>query len=320
MDDATTPAPHSPEIKATADPAIPPSDPILRKIFLGPDGLRSGWRLLLYALMVVALGWGLGAIARAARKPSQLWAYVIGESLGFVVVVVPALVMARIEKRPFGSYGLPRVGAFGQLFWAGMLWGIVALTVLMLTLRGAHAFYFGGLSIHGTRALEFALFWAGFFLLVSFFEEFMNRGYTQFTLGQGIGFWPAAILLSLAFGAMHLGNKGEDRIGAFSAAVIGLFFCLTLLRTGNLWFAVGFHTSWDWGETYLYSVPNSGTVTPGHLLNSSFHGSHWLTGGSVGPEGSVLVFVVIALVWIVFHQAFPEVKYEAGKHQLTARI
>jgi membrane protease YdiL (CAAX protease family) len=316
MDEAT-PAQHSSQLEATADTAIPPSDPVLRKIFLGRDGLRSGWRLLLYALMVVALGWGLGAIVRAAPKPSQLWTYVIGESLGFVAVVVPAVVMARIEKRPFGSYGLPRVGAFGKLFWMGMLWGIVALTVLMLGLRGAHAFYFGGLSIHGTRALEFALFWAGFFLIVSFFEDFMSRGYTQFTLGQGIGFWPAAILLSLAFGAMHLGNKGEDRIGALSAAMIGLFFCLTLLRTGNLWFAVGFHTSWDWGETYLYSVPNSGTVTPGHLLNSSFHGSHWLTGGSVGPEGSVLVFVVIALTWIAFHQTYPEVKYPTGKRRLA---
>src|ERR1700690_1802152 len=126
-----------------------------------------------------------------------------------------------------------------------MLWGIVGLTVLMLALRGGHAFYFGGLSIHGTRALEFALFWAGFFLIVSFFEEFMSRGYTQFTLGQGIGFSPAAVLLSPGFGAIHLGHTGEARLGAFSAALIGLFFFLALLRTGILWFAVGFHTSWD---------------------------------------------------------------------------
>jgi membrane protease YdiL (CAAX protease family) len=87
--------------------------------------------------------------------------------------------------------------------------------------------------------------------------------------------------------------------------LIGLFFCFTLRRTGSLWFAVGMHASWDWGESYLYSVPDSGGMVPGHLLNSSFHGPRWLTGGSVGPEGSVLVFVVIAAAWVVFDLIYP---------------
>jgi len=33
-----------------------------------------------------------------------------------------------------------------------------------------------------------------------------------------------------------------------------------------------------------------------------------LTGGSVGPEGSVLVFVVIALMWVVFDRVYPATK------------
>jgi uncharacterized protein len=78
-----------------------------------------------------------------------------------------------------------------------------------------------------------------------------------------------------------------------------------LRRTGTLWFAVGMHASWDWGETFLYSVPDSGTIAPGHLLNSSFQGSAWLTGGSVGPEGSVLVFVLIGAMWVVFDRMYP---------------
>ena len=69
--------------------------------------------------------------------------------------------------------------------------------------------------------------------------------------------------------------------------------------------------SWDWGESYLYSVPDSGGMMPGHLLNSSFHGPAWLTGGSVGPEGSALVFVVIVTLWVLFDRMYPEVKYGA---------
>jgi hypothetical protein len=79
-----------------------------------------------------------------------------------------------------------------------------------------------------------------------------------------------------------------------------------------LWFAVGFHAAWDWGETFVYSVPDSGTLFPGHLLKTSFRGPDWLTGGVVGPEGSVICFVVIAVVWAVFANRYREVKYGMG--------
>jgi membrane protease YdiL (CAAX protease family) len=296
-------------------PSLPADGPtknsaVIHSIFIGPDGLRAGWRFLIYLAMVAALLFLLLPPMRLLEpRLGPLWQMVAVESVLFVGATIPALIMARIEKRRFGAYGLPREGAFGKLFWIGALWGIVALTGLMACLRSAHVFYFGGLALHGTKILKFAAFWAVFFLLVGLFEEALLRGYTQFTLTQGIGFWPAAILLSAAFGAIHLENQGEAWIGAVAAATIGLFFCLTLRRTGNLWFAVGFHASWDWGETYLYSVPNSGTVMPGHLLSSSFHGSPWLSGGSVGPEGSVLVFLVIAVMWALFNRLYPKANY-----------
>jgi membrane protease YdiL (CAAX protease family) len=157
--------------------------------------------------------------------------------------------------------------------------------------------------------LKFAVFWGVFFLVVGLFEEFLARGYTQFTLTQGIGFWPSALVLSGFFTFLHVGNPGETWVGLLAVAAIGLFLCLTLRRTGNLWFAVGFHAAWDWGESYLYSVPDSGGISPGHLLHSSFHGSPWITGGSVGPEGSVLVFAVIALTWAAFDWVYPEGTY-----------
>jgi hypothetical protein len=245
-----------------------------------------------------------------AHVSIKLWLDLITELGSFVIVAIPAVVMGWIEKRPFGDYGLPRRGVFGKSFWVGMVWGIVAITALMLAIGGVGDFSLGRLALHGQRILKFAAFWGAFFLAVGFFEEFLLRGYTQFTLTQGIGFWPAALLLSTTFAALHFRNPGETWIGLLAVAVIGLFFCLTLRRTGTLWFAVGFHASWDWGESYLYSVPDSGVIAPGHLLHSSFHGSRWMTGGSVGPEGSLLLFVVIALTWVVFDRVYPEVKYQ----------
>ena len=145
-----------------------------------------------------------------------------------------------------------------------------------------------------------------FFVLVAVIEEFLLRGYTQFTLARGIGFWPAAVVLSALFAYAHLRNPGETPLGILTVALIGLFWCFTLQRTGSLWFALGLHASWDWAESYFYGVPDSGGMSPGHLLNSSSQGPAWLSGGSVGPEGSVLVFAVIALMFVVFHFTFPE--------------
>ena len=278
-------------------------------MFMGPEGLRAGWRIFLYLGMAVIIFYLLSAFVPliSDRGAGSLWRDMFSEAVMAISAMVPGFAMAKIEKRPFGAYGLPARGAFGKLFWIGMVWGIVSLSFLMLLLRGIGVFTFGHLALHGERIAKFAVFWGVFFLLVGFFEEFATRGYLQFTLGNSIGFWPSALLLSLLFGASHSFNFGEVWIGELAAMAIGLFFCLTLRRTGSLWFAVGMHASWDWGESYLYSVPDSGGMAPGHLLNSSFHGSRWLTGGSVGPEGSVLVFVLVAAMWMVFDRMYPEV-------------
>jgi membrane protease YdiL (CAAX protease family) len=279
-------------------------------MFIGPDGLRAGWRVLLYLVCVAVILTLLSLATRPflhprAHQPLTMWGFFVAETESLVAALIPGLIFARFEKRPFGDYGLPGRRAFGKQFWMGVLWGICAISVLLAVMRGLGVFYYGALALHGVRVLKFAAFWGVFFLIVGFAEEFLLRGYTQFTLARGMGFWPAAALLSCAFGALHLGNFGESWVGALGAAFIGLFFCLTLRRTGALWFAVGMHASWDWGESFLYSVPDSGTVSPGHLLSSSFQGKAWLTGGSVGPEGSVLVFVLIALLWFLFDRFYP---------------
>ena len=233
-----------------------PPEERMQKIFIGRDGLRPIWRLALYLLMYRGLRFCL-FVFLAADLPDALflWRQTAAELGLAIIALAPALLMSRIEGRAFGGYGLPPDKSFGKLFWLGGVWGMASLTLLLLALRAAHAFYFGPVALHGVRALKFAAFWAAFFLIVAFYEEFFTRGYTQFTLTDALGFWPAAILLSLGFGALHLENPGENWVGILGAMMIGFFFCLTLRRTGNLWFAVGFHAAWDWGESYLLLCP-----------------------------------------------------------------
>jgi membrane protease YdiL (CAAX protease family) len=283
----------------------------LIQVFVGPDGFYAGTRWLIYIAMAFLVFAIFSTVLNAVyphRSGSVGWIMV--RELGMMLsAIVPGFVMARIEGRPFGDFGLPARGAFGRNFWAGALWGIASLSVLMLALRALGVFSFGSLDLHGARVAEFAFFYAVFFLITGLFEDFLMRGYSQWVLSRAMNFWPAAALLSVIFGAIHAYNPGEARIGLVAVIAIGFFFCLTLRRTGTLWWAVGFHMSWDWGESYLYSVPDSGAIAHGHLLNSSLNGPAWLTGGSVGPEGSYLIFVLMAALWILFDRVYPEVKY-----------
>jgi membrane protease YdiL (CAAX protease family) len=263
--------------------------------------------LLLYVVLFRLIIKIAGAVVRPSlhRLDHTLWHDFIQNVVVAACVLLPAVILARIEKRPFGAYGLPKREAFGKNFAWGVAWGFAALSLLLVALRGLHAFYFGSLALHGSRAIKFAAFWGAFFLLVAVVEEFLLRGYAQFTLARGIGFWPAAAILSVLFACAHLRNPGETPLGIFTVAFIGLFWCFTLWRTGSLWFALGLHASWDWAESYFYGVPDSGQISPGHLLNSSSQGPAWLSGGTAGPEGSILVLAVIALMFVAFHFAFP---------------
>lgn len=299
-DESNSALPSGPEF------AVATQESYARTLFIGPDGLRPGWGIAFYMAAFYPLQRYAAQLAWSRDFGSEgLWSELIEEFGMLAAAVAPSIVLAKIEHRRWKVYGLPLKQAIGKIFWIGSLWGFAAITLLMVGLYGLHVFAFGHLALHGARIVRFAVFWGVMFLVVGLFEEFLLRGYSQFTLTRAIGFWPAAVALSCAFGLIHLGNNGEDWPGLLAAAMIGFFFCLTLRRTGNLWFAVGFHAAWDWGETFFYSVPDSGMVAPGHLLSSSLHGSKWLSGGTVGPEGSVLCLAVIALVWIGFDRAYP---------------
>ena len=235
---------------------------------------------------------------------------IVFEIVQFGTALLAAAIMRRIERGNFAAYGIPLRGAFGKNFWLGLFWGLAFMSIELSAMKGLGGFSFGTLAIGGPTIAKYAAVWAIGFVLVGLAEEFVFRGYAQYTLSTGIGFWPAAILLSGAFGGLHLLNTGEDWAGAASVFVFGMFACFTLKRTGSLWFAIGFHAAGDYAESFIYSVPDSGTVATGHLLNSSFHGPAWLTGGTVGPEGSTLNFVVFVLAFILFAWLYPAKKSE----------
>ncbi|HMG85146.1 MAG TPA: CPBP family intramembrane glutamic endopeptidase [Terracidiphilus sp.] len=137
------------------------------------------------------------------------------------------------------------------------------------------------------------------------------------------GFWNAAWLTSTLFGAGHTGNNGENWIGIFAAAFIGFVFCVSIWVTGSAWWAIGCHAAWDWAETYFYGTADSGFVAPGHLLSTSPAGNPLWSGGTDGPEGSLLVIpiVLLLLAWllVIYRRPKPaELRSPAATEQLAS--
>jgi len=311
VDNLNSPSPGSPEFASQLSAALPTA-PHRNVVFFNDRGLRAGWRLLIYILLVAAFSASLTFVARKIHPhprtqglptPQQM---LVSEAFSFLLVFGCALIMSRIERRSPGVYGLPIASAFGKNFCLGMFFGLAEVSLLVALIAAFGGYSFGSLALTPAGIVRWGLLHLVLFTLVGFFEEFAFRGYLQFTLADGIGFWPAGILLSVLFGAAHLSNPGEGWVGAAGVVLVGLLFVFTLDRTGNLWYAIGLHASFDWGETFLYSVPDSGTVMDGHLSNALLHGPAWLTGGTVGPEGSVFCFLTMALQFLVVLWLFPK--------------
>jgi hypothetical protein len=196
-------------------------------------------------------------------------------------------IVSRIEGRPLDDYGIPLRAAFGRRFWEGSVWGFTMLSAILLIHWLSGHFRIDSVALSGSAVYKWALAWAATFLAVSLTEEFA----------------------SVVFGAAHIRNHGENALGVMQVVETGLLFCLTIRRTGNLWFAVGFHAAWDWAETFFYGTPDSGLLGVDRLLHTVSLGPKWLTGGSAGPEGSLVAFVMLLLCAFLIHLRFPNTIY-----------
>jgi membrane protease YdiL (CAAX protease family) len=311
-------------------------------IFSGRFGLRAGWGMLIFAVLLIifTISLSLGLLAATGKLKPMIEARqkatlaqqnhtapppapvpsteakpkgtVINEGLTIVALGLAAWLMSVFERRRTAVYG---IGANRLMdFLPGAFWGVAFLSALVGILRACHLLVFDARLLSGSVAFLFGLKWLLAFLFVGIFEEYLFRGYLQFTLMRGlyglaerisaiharaVAFWMAAVLLSACFLLAHGKNTGETATGLFSVFLAGIVFTYALWRTGSLWWAIGFHMTWDWAQSFLYGVPDSGGLSAGRLFQTHPTGNPLLSGGSVGPEGSLFLIPIVILVAVV---------------------
>jgi len=224
-------------------------------IFVGPNGLRAGWRLLIFLALLLPLGYGAISIADLLLNRLHADFYtalgsLIGMGCPAAALFLISWIMAKIEGRSLAAYGLPWRRAFCRQYWQGAAISFTSLTALLVALRLCGVFSFGSLALHGADIWTHAAAWTVPLFLSALLEDFTYRGYFLFTLTTGIGFWPAAIVSSLVMGGMHYFNPGGHGLGPIATTEYCLLTCLILRRTGDLWMPIGIHSAWNYGQRF----------------------------------------------------------------------
>ncbi len=272
----------------------------LKWVFLSEHGLRVGWKVLLFVCLYQGLTLAATPVLRhfISTKPTgpvPPESALIRESWEVILVFAATWVLARIERRGVFSFGYTGGGKLVRLM-SGAAWGSVSLSVLIGVLWRNGSLVFDGYSLGGAAVWRYAIAWALVFMLVGILEESLLRGYLQYTLSKGLGFWWAALLLSVTFALLHTRNNGESLFGLLAVGAGGMVFCLSLWYTKSLYWAVGFHAGWDWGQSYFYGTANSGWLMQGHLFLAHLTGNPLWSGGATGPEASLFLMPILVLM------------------------
>lgn len=290
----------------------------MRKIFHNDKELRAGWRLLIFCILFLLIGLVVRTVLEHSHLPDYPGLHpvdlMIGEGGTLVASLAATWVMGKFERRHLAVYGIPRArDLFGRSFWTGVGWGAAMTSAIILLIFLGGGYRLQGLTVTGVELVKFAGLWLLTNLLIGFSEEITYRGYFLYTLSDGIGFWGAAMVNAVGFGALHYFLKPNERWEDWVAvSLLTIFIILTLRRTGSLAFPIGMHAAFDFMFIYVYSGMNGGQFGIGRLLKAEFPGSIRVTGGLLGPEASWFSFLVVGVAIVALHYTYRQAKWPAA--------
>lgn len=207
-------------------------------------------------------------------------------------LAVVAVVLA-IVRRPWSGFPLtgPRPVAL-TLF--GLAAGLLVMTgaILAIIIGGSatatiSAQTAASATIHGTG-------WLVFDYLGAAGEELYGRVAVLLVAQSLIGWRGAIIVSGLMFSVLHLDNPGANWVWLLRLFLQGMLLAYAVYRTGSVWWSIGYHTGWNWASAPLFGAAGSGFLDQGHLFDFCPIGSPWITGGAVGPEGSIYAFLAVS--------------------------
>lgn len=215
------------------------------------------------------------------------------------------------EGRPVSSLGFRGTGALKRfVIGIGIGAGLLTISALLLILLGQYHPVEGPAgSVSGWAALLPVLLLVVFhWTIQASTEETIMRSYMVQMGALQLPGWVAVLLPGVIFSLMHMSEVGlSEPVAIINILLYALFASLIALRQGSLWMACGIHTGWNWFQGNVFGVPVSGM--PPYLTSLLRFGptegaSHFVSGGSFGPEGSLMVTVVWGIAALLSYRYF----------------
>jgi len=285
-----------------------------RWIWCNDRGLRSGWRISIYALLFWLLLFvfaPLAGVELGEGAVAMVWQW-----LPVLAAAVTAgwFLLVALERRPIGALGFAWHRAVPREFGVGLAIGVSSLgAILALFVLAGWVTYRPEAGAPGSYLAALAESFV-FFLVAAAAEEALFRGYPFQVLVQGIGPVPATVLSSLLFAVAHIANPNVDLFALLNIFLAGIMLAAAYLRTRSLWFATAVHLGWNWSMATLFDLPVSGwTMLDTPYYEPAVTGPAWVTGGEFGPEGGLggsvaLILAALAVVYLPGLRAAPEVR------------
>ncbi|WP_420236511.1 CPBP family intramembrane glutamic endopeptidase [Telmatobacter bradus] len=203
-------------------------------VFVGEDGLRSGWSILLFTVLMGIVSGVLGAFFVGLhllnlKQPPGLRSMFFGELLQVLGIAAAAAAVALIERRKGNLLAYNLIGPRRtKRFFAGLGWGFVALSVLVGALKAGGWIALTGSGLAAPQILQYAALWGLTFLLVGCVEEGMVRCFLLSTLTRGLNLWWALGLQAAMCAFLAFCVKGGSVWGVYAIALLGLAPCIWL--------------------------------------------------------------------------------------------
>jgi membrane protease YdiL (CAAX protease family) len=227
--------------------------------------------------------------AFAASPPAAIAVTVGMAALAFAVYV---LFVRLVEGRPVSELALPGMGrelGIGLLVGAGLY----TASVLVLMVLGIYR-------ITGWNSWTFLIPAVAMALSSGVFEELLFRGALFRIVEEWLGSWVSLVVSSVVFGLVHLMNPAATLLGAvFISIEAGVLLAAAYMLTRRLWMSMGFHISWNYTQSAIFSGIVSGADSAPGLIRPVIEGPVALTGGSFGLESSLVAFAFCTTAGVV---------------------
>lgn len=278
-----------------------------------PRWLRpAGARLVLMLVLFAAVS-ALAGVVEASAGIHPVAALPTGLALGALALLLYGAVVRAVERRAATEL-LPTAARSGLRTGVLLGLGLFTVTIAVITLSG-------GYRVAGWGSPGGAVSLLGLMTAVAVTEELLFRAVVFRLVEELAGTWAALAISGVLFGALHLVNPDATVWGAVAVAVeAGLLLGAVYAATRTVWLPIGLHLGWNLAESGIFSTTVSGSDgTETGLLDGVLSGSVALTGGSFGPEASVVAILVCGLPTLVFLRVARQRGHVLTRRQCSAR-